>query len=42
VFNSVLSVKVKTFEPSQIDEARNWLSDTIWQEYSSRIRTWLI
>ncbi|MBD2512424.1 STAS/SEC14 domain-containing protein [Nostoc muscorum FACHB-395] len=29
VFNSVLSVKVKTFEPSQIDEARNWLSDTI-------------
>jgi SpoIIAA-like len=27
-FNSVLSVKVKAFEPSQIDEARNWLSNT--------------
>jgi hypothetical protein len=26
-FNSVLSVKVKAFEPSQIDEARNWLSN---------------
>ena len=29
VFDSVLSVKVKTFEPLQIDEARNWLSNTI-------------
>ena len=26
-FNSVLSIKVKAFEPSQIDEARNWLSN---------------
>jgi SpoIIAA-like len=26
-FDNVLSAKVKAFEPSQIDEARNWLLD---------------
>ncbi|MEA5472368.1 STAS/SEC14 domain-containing protein [Spirulina sp. 06S082] len=27
VFERVVSVKVKTFEPSQIEEARHWLAD---------------
>ena len=27
VFDRVLSVKVKTFEPSQIEEARHWLAE---------------
>jgi SpoIIAA-like len=28
-FGNVLSAEVKAFEPSQIDEARNWLSNTL-------------
>ncbi|WP_204104238.1 MULTISPECIES: STAS/SEC14 domain-containing protein [Spirulina sp. CCY15215] len=27
VFDRILSVKVKTFKPSQIEEARHWLAD---------------
>gem|GEM_PF-4994142 len=28
-FSKVLSAEVKVFEPSQINEARNWLSNAI-------------
>jgi SpoIIAA-like len=28
-FGSVMSAEVKAFEPSQIDEARNWLSNAL-------------
>ncbi len=29
IFDRVLSVKVKTFEPSQIEAARNWLANPV-------------
>ena len=31
-FGSILSLEVKTFEPSQIDEARNWLENAAMEE----------
>ena len=39
VFDRVLSVKVKTFEPSKIEDARNWLANPVQQQYSVKTQS---